>query len=152
MEKLNGSIKFTKICDEWLLFKRPRVKESTYSNYKFTIDRYLKVDFRQAVLESLVDYDFNLYIEKLQKKLASKTIRKLGIILKSILRYAERKYDYDFKLDLMSLPSIEQKEIEIFNDKERLKLERKILKTREIKELGILTSLYSLSWVKGRKR
>jgi hypothetical protein len=28
-------------------------------------------------------------------------------------------------------------------NKERLRLERKILKTKEIKELGILTSLYS---------
>ena len=29
--------KFNVLCDEWLSYKRMRIKESTYSNYKFKI-------------------------------------------------------------------------------------------------------------------
>lgn len=39
MEKeANNSILFEQICEEWLSYKKTRIKESTYSNYKFTID------------------------------------------------------------------------------------------------------------------
>lgn len=36
MEKeLKNSILFDQLCEEWLSYKKPRIKESTYSNYKF---------------------------------------------------------------------------------------------------------------------
>lgn len=143
MEKgANNSILFEQICEEWLSYKKPRIKESTYSNYKFTIDRFLKVKFKGKTLEFFTNYNFNQYIEQLQERLANKTTRKIGVILKSILRYAERKYDFDFKLDLITLPLIDPKEISIFNEKERLKLEKYLSKSQDIKELGIYISLY----------
>ncbi len=144
MEKgANDSILFEQICEEWLSYKKPRIKESTYSNYKFTIDRFLKVKFDGKTLGFFTSYNFNQYIEQLQEKLANKTTRKIGVILKSILRYAERKYDFDFKLDLITLPLIDPKEISIFNEKERLKLEKHLSKSQDIKELGIYISLYA---------
>lgn len=144
MEKgANNSILFEQICEEWLSYKKPRIKESTYSNYKFTIDRFLKVKFDGKTLGFFTSYNFNQYIEQLQEKLANKTTRKIGVILKSILRYAERKYDFDFKLDLITLPLIDPKEISIFNEKERLKLEKHLSKSQDIKELGIYISLYA---------
>lgn len=143
MEKgANNFILFEQICEEWLSYKKPRIKESTYSNYKFTIDRFLKVKFKGKTLEFFTNYNFNQYIEQLQERLANKTTRKIGVILKSILRYAERKYDFDFKLDLITLPLIDPKEISIFNEKERLKLEKYLSKSQDIKELGIYISLY----------
>ncbi len=144
MEKgTNNSILFEQICEEWLSYKKPRIKESTYSNYKFTIDRFLKVKFSGKTLEFFINYNFNQYIEQLQERLANKTTRKIGVILKSILRYAERKYDFDFKLDLITLPLIDPKEISIFNEKERLRLEKYLNKSQDIKELGIYISLYA---------
>ena len=144
MEKgLKNSILFDQLCEEWLSYKKPRIKESTYSNYKFSIDRFLKRSFYGKTLEFFVDYNFNQFVEELQSKLANKTTRKIGVILKSILRYAERKYDFDFKLDLMTLPLVDPKEIEIFTDRERLKLERHVNKSQDTKELGILISLYA---------
>lgn len=144
MEKeLKNSILFDQLCEEWLSYKKPRIKESAYSNYKFSIDRFLKRSFYGKTLEFFVDYNFNQFVEELQSRLANKTTRKIGVILKSILRYAERKYDFDFKLDLMTLPLVDPKEIEIFTDRERLKLERHLNKSQDIKELGIYISLYA---------
>lgn len=98
--------------------------------------------FKGKTLEFFTNYNFNQYIEQLQERLANKITRKIGVILKSILRYVERKYDFDFKLDLITLPLIDPKEISIFNEKGRLKLEKYLSKSQDIKELGIYISLY----------
>ena len=47
MEKELKKFKFYLInyVKEWLSYKKPRIKESTYSNYKFSIDRFLKRSF-----------------------------------------------------------------------------------------------------------
>ena len=43
MKQLNvEKEKFDQICDEWLSYKKLRIKESTYSNYSFKINRYIK--------------------------------------------------------------------------------------------------------------
>ncbi len=89
------------------------------------------------------EYDLNKYIDKLKEKLANKTIINIISVFKSILRYAERKYNIDFKLDLISCPTIYQKEIEVFSNKEKSKLEKYLLANQELKNIGILISLYS---------
>ena len=45
--------KFNVLCDEWLSYKRMRIKESTYSNYKFKIVKYLKKDFGEYTLKKV---------------------------------------------------------------------------------------------------
>ena len=97
--------KFNVLCDEWLSYKRMRIKESTYSNYKFKIVKYLKKDFGEYTLKKFNNIDINRYIEDLQETLSDKTIKDIITVLKSILKYCERKYDIDFKLDLISLPT-----------------------------------------------
>ena len=61
--------KFDQICDEWLSYKKLRIKESTYSNYSFKINRYIKKDFGGKRLQDLRNEDINRYIERLQKKI-----------------------------------------------------------------------------------
>lgn len=142
-ELKNEEIEFNTICREWLYFKKNKVKESTYLNYKFIINKHLKNDFRNKQINYFKEYDLNKYIDKLKKKLANKTIIDLISVFKSILRYTERKYNMDFKLDLISCPTIYQKEIEVFSDKEKSKLEKYLLENQELKNIGILISLYS---------
>lgn len=136
-------INFNKLCDEWVIYKKPRIKESTYSNYTFKMNKYLRKEFGEKSLYELLSYDMNKYVEKLQLKFSSKTIRDIMTVLKSILRYAERKYDIDFKLDLISSPLLYKKEVEIFNDRDKKKLEKYLLASSDIKSLGILISLFS---------
>lgn len=144
MKQLNvEKEKFDQICDEWLSYKKLRIKESTYSNYSFKINRYIKKDFGGKRLQDLRNEDINRYIERLQKKLSNKTIKDITIVLKSVLKYAERKYDMDFKLDLISTPLATEEEVEVFNEKERRKIENYILKSNRLNEIGILISMYS---------
>lgn len=136
-------ITFIQISTEWLLFKKPRVKESTYLNYRFVIEKRLKEQFGNANLKFFIEYDLNQYIENLRKGLAHKTVRDIISVLKAILRYAERKYDMDFKLDLVSLPTVYKSQVEVFPERARRKLERHCLRSDSIKDLGILISLYT---------
>lgn len=142
-ELKNEEIEFKNVCEEWLYFKKNKVKESSYLNYKFIIDKHLKNNFRDKKINYFKEYDFNKYVDKLKENLANKTIRDIISVFKSILRYAERKYNMDFKLDLITCPTIYQKEIEVFSDKEKLKLEKYLLASKELKNVGILISLYS---------
>lgn len=135
--------KFGIVCDEWLEYKKMRIKESTYANYKFKITNYLKKDFGDRNLKEIVNTNLNRYIEELQFKLSSKTVKDITTILKSILKYAERKYNLDFKLDLISIPLTTSKEAEVFNERERIKIENYILDSEDIKNLGILISMYT---------
>ena len=137
------NVKFNEIANEWLLFKKNKIKESTYLNYRYLISNKFFNKIGDMTLEELLNYDFNLFIEDLMKKLSSKTVKDIVVILKCILKFAEVKYDVNFKLSLVSSPTIYKKEISIFTEREKRKIERKCLKRDNIRELGIIISMYS---------
>ena len=139
-ESIN-KINFNQLATEWLLFKKTKIKESTYLNYKFIIDNRFIIKFGKKTLKELLQYNFNSYIEMLTKTLSSKTVKDTVSVLKGILKYAERKYDINFKLILVSSPSIYKKDIEIFSERERRRIERYCFKSNDIKALGLLMSL-----------
>lgn len=113
-----NQMKFKEIATEWLLFKKTKIKESTYLNYKYIVENRFS-ELKEKTLEELKHYDFNAFIEKLMATLSNKTVKDVVSVLKGILRYSEMKYDVNLKLGLISSPSIYKKEIEIFNDKEK---------------------------------
>lgn len=140
MEK---SIKFNQLTEDWLQFKKTKIKESTYLNYKFIIDSKFLQEVGDKTLDELLDYNFNQFVNNLMKNLSSKTVKDIICVLKGILKYAELKYDINFRLSLISSPSVYKKEIEIFDEKDRKKLENHCIKSDDIKDLGFLISLYT---------
>ncbi len=141
MENLN--VKFNEVSNEWLLFKKTKIKESTYLNYKYLISNKLLNPIGELTLGELLNYDFNSFIETLMTRLSSKTVKDTVVILKCILKFAEVKYDVNFKLSLVSSPTIYKKEISIFNEREKNKIIKKCIKLNNIKELGIIISIYT---------
>lgn len=140
MEKL---ITFENIVEDFLYFKKVKVKNSTLSNYNFNIIHRLYPEFKNMTIKELEIYNFNRFTDKLSETLSKKTVKDTVILLKEILKYAEKKYNADFKLDLISIPNVEKKEVKIFNDKDRINLEKSIFKDKDIRYLGIIISLYS---------
>lgn len=49
----------------------------------------------------------------------------------------------DFKIDLITMPTIYNKEIEVLTEREKNRITKYLLNTENIKELGILISLYT---------
>lgn len=80
-ELKNEDIEFNTVCEEWLYFKKNKVKESSYLNYKFIIDKHLKNDFSNKQISYFKEYDLNKYIDKLKEKLASQELKNIGILI-----------------------------------------------------------------------
>lgn len=141
--KNNLKIKLYELFDEWLAYKRTKVKESTYFNYSFVVNECLKKYLKNVDLDDVENSNFYETIEELKQKISRKTLRDRISILKSILRYGERKYDMDFKIDLIDMPVIYNKEIEVLTESEKRRITNYLLNTKNIRELGVLISLYT---------
>ncbi len=85
----------------------------------------------------------NEFVDSLGKNLSNKTIRDIILILKSILKYAEKKYNVNFKLDLVSMPASEKKELQVFNEKEIKKMECECVNSTDIRNIGVLIAIYT---------
>lgn len=136
-------VRFRRLTDNWLLYKKHKIKESTYLNYNYIINTYLNKKFAKKRLSYFLDYDMNEFIDSLEKNLSNKTVRDIVLVLKSILKFAERKYNTNFKLDLITMPSSEKTELQVFNEKEIKKLEKICIKSGDIRDIGILIAIYT---------
>ena len=136
-------VKFEKVTQEWLLFKKHSIKESIYSNYNYIINSYLNNKFERKRLNYFLKYDINEYVDDLETELSNKTIRDIILVLKAILKFAERKYNVNFKLDLISMPSLQKKELQVFSEREIKKIVKECINLGEIRYIGILISIYT---------
>ena len=133
--------KLNLVIDEWLQFKKIAVKESTYYRYLYIVNQYIIPYFEDIDLKELEQYNFNDFIENLLKILKPVSAKNVITILKYILNYAERKYDYRFHLDLVAIPKIHKEELRVLSIKEKLKLEKYCLKNNTLRDIGILVCL-----------
>lgn len=136
-------VKFKKLTDNWLLYKKHKIKESTYLNYNYIINTYLNKKFGKKRLSYFLNYDMNQFIDYLEKDLSNKTVRDIILVLKSILKFAERKYGTNFKLDLITMPTAHKNELQIFNEKEVKKIEKECINSQDIRTIGVLISVYT---------
>ena len=136
-------IKFKKLTANWLLYKKHKIKESTYLKYNYIINAYLNEKFGKKRLNFFLNYDMNEFIDELEKELSNKTVRDIVLVLKSILKFAERKYGVNFKLDLISMPTTHKNELQVFNEKEVKRIERECLKSEDIRSIGVLIAVYT---------
>lgn len=137
--KVKKRKKFEVVAYEWLEYKKMEIKNSTYCNYKFIIERYLKSEFGGKDIDKI--HDFNEFIEKLVDKLSPKTIRDITNVLKAILIYYEEIYGKKLKYKKMKIPKLEKKTIRILSKREKEKLEKCCLDSNDLKLFGIIVCL-----------
>lgn len=136
-------LKINDLIEHWNLYKKQTVKQSTYYHYNYVISKYILPEFNNMTLNYLEKYNFNKYVEKLSFNLSVKTVRDIVSVLKSILQYGERKFKFDFKLDLISIPKKNTLELEILKKHEKNLLINYCLMNLNLKNLGILICLNS---------
>lgn len=79
------------LCDEWLLLKRSKIKESSFVKYYTIINKHIKPvlgSYSLSRLDTLIIEEFSHSM--LIKGLSEKTVKDVLIILKSILTYSKR--------------------------------------------------------------
>ena len=126
LKKEDDKMKFETIAYEWLEYKKISVKESTYYNYMFIIEKYLKEKYENKKIEELIN--FNDLVQELSQKLSSKTIRDIINVLKAIIKYYEEEYGININYRKIRVPKLEKSNIRILSDKEKKKIEKNIEK------------------------
>ena len=113
IKKEDEKMNFEKVSEEWLNYKKISIKSSTYYNYLFIVERYLNPEFKGTNIESIRNY--NDYVQNLQKKLSSKTIRDIVNVLKAILKYYEDENDCILQVKRINIPKLEKKRLKILS-------------------------------------
>ena len=136
-------LKFGDVVKEWMLVKKNQVKESVFCNYEQKIKYYFKDFFFDKPIIFFRNYDFNGYINSLRKRLSDKTIKDIVSLLKQIFKYIEVKYDINFKLSLIKSPTVYQRKIDVFTEREKNRIKAYCLKSTQEKDVGVLIALFS---------
>ena len=111
VKKEDDKLNFNILVEEWLENKKISIKESTYCNYVYVINKYIIPTFENIENKELQNYNFNDFVIELMKELSTKTVRDILCILKSILCYANEEYD-KYKDDDFFLTGSNEKFIE----------------------------------------
>ena len=142
-EEKNEKILFSKCCDEWLELKKTLVKESSYFNYKFAVEKHIKPVLGNKTLQEIVKYDMNEFIKIKKEQGLTSSLKELLVRVKSILKFTKKKYGINFDFDFNSGYIGRIQKLEVFTEKERLKLTKFLSETDDIRYIGILICLYS---------
>lgn len=137
--KLFNIKNFNETSYEWLEYKEKQIKQSTYYNYKFIIEKYIVPYFNNKNIRKM--RDFNLFIDDLSTRLSPKTIRDIINVFKAILTYYEDTYSKKLKYKKIVLPKQDKKEIEVLTSKEKDRIEKYCMNFKNLKLLGIIISL-----------
>lgn len=143
MEEEIENVTFAKMAEEWLQFKKTQIKESTYLNYNYIVNKRLVPQIGKLNIKQIQLYNFNGLIGKLMENLSNKTVRDVTVVLKGILKFSEIKYDKSFKLELIATPKIAKKEVEIFKENEIKKIKEYCLNNKNPRTIGILICMYT---------
>lgn len=135
------TICFNKMAGDWLEIKRHTVKQSTYCNYKFIIEKYLNPNLEGLNLKKLEKYNYNKLIQEYSKKLSKKTIRDIVNVLKSILLYVSVHYNLTINIKNIYAPKVDIENIKVLTRREKGKLERYCIQQGTFMCLGVVLAL-----------
>lgn len=138
---MNNDLKLKQIIEEWLQLKKITLKESTYCGYIYQINQYILPYFKDIDMEELEKYNINKFVESLMESLKPSTLKNVIILLKSILNYSMKKYNYKFNLEFIVTPKVHKKELKVLNSKEKTRLENYCLKNNDLRNIGIVICL-----------
>lgn len=138
-------VTFKTIAEDFLIFKKRQIKQSTYYNYTYKIQKYLLPAFENLSLEDILEYDFNRFSELLLEttQISNKFLKDILLVLKSILKFAEKKYDVKMKLDLINLPRVRTHSLKVFSESDKRKIKAYCMNSENTKDIGIALCLYT---------
>lgn len=140
------------VSTEWLNMKRLTVKQSTYSRYYHVVKTEILPELGKIALNDLNSSTVNAFTsrklngseENERKPLASKTVRDICTILKSIIKYGENEYRTGPLAENTVLPKNRRESIETLNEKELRRFTEYLWKHQEkVRYAGLLLCLYS---------
>lgn len=135
---------FKEVVDMWIEDKQRFVKESTMSVYKLQVHTHLLPIFgeKETIVESEVQ---QFVLDRLEKEMSERTVHDILIVLKMIVRWANKYEGWDCRTDWQILfpTKREQRDMAVMSLKDQQKLSRYLKENFSFKNLGLFICLYS---------
>lgn len=124
----------------WLDDVRNKVKESTYANYAMKLQKHILPQFSGMKYEALTAHHLNEFIQdKLKSGLSEKYVSDIVVLMKSAARYGSRNYNYQNRIEFVTLPRTPDKsEKTLLNLKEQKQLQNELMRDQTPSNVGIL--------------
>lgn len=147
------AVSFKDITAQWLESNASNIKLSTYERYRLLLKNHIIPELGDCMIHELTAEKLKAFLNEKKTNgrldgsggLAQKTVNDIHVIIKSIIKYATREYDYhvDGKLSDVKLSSkgVGHGRIEVFSENETGKITSKILEKPTIMLVGFLLSL-----------
>lgn len=136
-------LRFSVLCDEWLLINRHKVKESTYTKYVSMVNNHIKSRLGDYLVQGLSTVTVENFTHELiyEKGLSPKTVKDILVILHSILDYAKKETPRATPNVKFIYPKVERKEMRVLSREEQDRLVSYLLDELDECKFGVLLAL-----------
>lgn len=141
-------VSIAELAENWLRYKKPSVKQSSYQKYELLIRRHILPYLGKCPLCSVTRETVSAFTENCLgartgtgAPLSVKTVNDILIVLGLMFRFAEE--EYDVKSPRISFLKEEKKEARVLSAAEQAVLTAFLIREMDITKFGILLALYT---------
>lgn len=124
------------------------VKPSTTQRYRFLIEKHILPELGHLHVEQLTAKKLQAFLQRKRVNgglkgggLSVKTVRDIGTLIKSALKYAQAEFSVPCDADALRLPSPAQPDIRVFTKDELRRMAEQVMRKPQPIEIGILLAL-----------
>ena len=126
------------------------LKVSTRARYRFLLERHILPHLGQISVSRLTAKELSAFLLHMRSAgrldgkggLSAKTVRDIAVLIKTMLRYAQREYHCSCDALTAHLPACTQKQIEVFSETELAVLGKALLPSKKI-SIAVMLALYT---------
>ena len=150
-ENVNTAITFDRVSREWLTDSRQRVKESTYQNYQYLLEKQILPLLSSKKMDEIDVGAINCFIReksangrlKNEGGISKKYLHDMVSIIKAVAGFCEQEYEIPDKIRNIRAPKVEKQERRLLDAGEQNVLKNRLVSNLSFVDLGILLSMYT---------
>ncbi len=125
----------------WFSDIKLKVKESTYANYRMKYEKHVKPTLGSYAYKKITTDKLNDFIQaKLASGLSGKYAADIAGVIKSVCRFAKKRFGYDDKSEFITMPKGKAKEKGLLGKAEQTVLNNYLTLNPTVSNAGILLS------------
>ena len=129
------------LFEVWFSDIKLKVKESTYVNYQMKYEKHVKSALGNYAYEKITADKLNDFIQtKLSSGLSAKYTADIAGVIKSVCRFAKKRYGYYDKSEFITMPKGKAKEKSLLGKTEQTTLNNYLTSNPNASNVGILLS------------
>ncbi len=129
------------LFDFWFADIQLKVKESSYTNYRMKFEKHIQKTLGKTLYDKLTAEKLNDFVQtKLSSGLSPKYTSDITGVIKSVCRFAKKRFGYEDKSEFISIPKGKTKEKELLDKTEQTHLNSYLSANPTSSNVGILLS------------